>query len=72
MSNSNVDLYRVRCIVDELQSTLALSIHNRVDIARHCDGFNMRVYCADVRPVDLVRDLGVLIDSNMTRVTSAM
>ena len=33
---------------------------------QHCDGFNMTVCGADVRPVDCVRDLGVLIDSNMT------
>ena len=32
----------------------------------HCDGFNVTVCGADVRPVDCVRDLGVLIDSNMT------
>ena len=33
---------------------------------QHCDGLNMTVCGADVRPVDCVRDLGVLIDSNMT------
>ena len=33
---------------------------------QHCDGFNMTVCGADVRPVDCVRDLGILIDSNMT------
>ena len=32
----------------------------------HCNGFNMTVCGADVRPVECVRDLGVLIDSNMT------
>ena len=32
----------------------------------HCDGLNMTVCGADVWPVDCVRDLGVLIDSNMT------
>ena len=32
----------------------------------HCEGFNMTVCGADVRPVECVRDLGVLIDSNMT------
>ena len=35
-------------------------------LLQHCDGFNMTVCDADVRPVDCVRDLGVLIDSNMT------
>ena len=34
--------------------------------SQHCDGFNMTVYGADVRPVDCVRGIGVLIDSNMT------
>ena len=34
---------------------------------QHCGGFNMTVCGADVRPVNCVRDLGVLIDSNMTR-----
>ena len=33
---------------------------------QHCDGFNMTVCGADVQPVDCVRDIGVLIDSNMT------
>ena len=33
---------------------------------QHVDGFNMTVCGADVRPDDCVRDLGVLIDSNMT------
>ena len=33
---------------------------------QHCDGFNMTVCGADVRLVDCVRDLDVLIDSNMT------
>ena len=33
---------------------------------QHCDGFNVTVCGADVRPVECVRDLGVLIDSNMT------
>ena len=33
---------------------------------QHCDGLNMTVCGADIRPVDCVRDLGVLIDSNMT------
>ena len=33
---------------------------------QHCDRFNMTVCGADVRPVDCVRDLGVLIDINMT------
>ena len=33
---------------------------------QHCDGLNMTVCGAVVRPVDCVRDLGVLIDSNMT------
>ena len=32
---------------------------------QHCDGFNMTVCGADVRPVDCVRDVGVLLDSNM-------
>ena len=32
----------------------------------HCNGFNMTVCGADVWPVECVRDLGVLIDSNMT------
>ena len=58
------------CVVDELKSTQ--SIQNRVDkrlgTSRwllHCDGFNMTVFGADVRPVNCVRDLGVPIDSNM-------
>ena len=60
-------------VMDELKSTPAQSIKNRVDMAigtsrrlQHCDGFNMTVCGADVRPVDCVRDLGVLINSNMT------
>ena len=32
----------------------------------HCEGLGMTVCGADVRPVECVRDLGVLIDSNMT------
>ena len=32
----------------------------------HCEGLGMTVCGADVRPVKCVRDLGVLIDSNMT------
>ena len=32
----------------------------------HCEELNMTVCGADVRPVECVRDLGVLIDSNMT------
>ena len=32
----------------------------------HCVGLGMTVCGADVRPVECVRDLGVLIDSNMT------
>ena len=32
----------------------------------HCEGFNMTVCGAYFRPVECVRDLGVLIDSNMT------
>jgi len=32
----------------------------------HCEGLGMTVCGADVRPVEYVRDLGVLIDSNMT------
>ena len=33
---------------------------------QHCAGLTMSVCGADVRPVECVRDLGVLIDSNMT------
>ena len=33
---------------------------------QHCSGLTMSVCGADVRPVECVRDLGVLIDSNMT------
>ena len=33
---------------------------------QHCTDLNMRVCGADVRSVEYVRDLGVLIDSNMT------
>ena len=33
---------------------------------QHCAGLTMSVFGADVRPVEWVRDLGVLIDSNMT------
>ena len=33
---------------------------------QHCDGFNMTVCGAVIRPVECVWDLGVLIDSNMT------
>ena len=32
----------------------------------HCEGLGMAVCGADVRPVECVRDLGVLIDSNRT------
>ena len=32
----------------------------------HCEGLGMTVCGADVQPVECVRDLGVLIDSNMT------
>ena len=32
----------------------------------YCEGLGMTVCGADVRPVECVRDLGVLIDSNMT------
>ena len=32
----------------------------------HCEGLGMTVCGADVRPVECVRDLGVLSDSNMT------
>ena len=32
----------------------------------HCEGLGMTFCGADVRPVECVRDLGVLIDSNMT------
>ena len=32
----------------------------------HCEGIGMTVCGADVRPVKCIRDLGVLIDSNMT------
>ena len=32
----------------------------------HCEGLGITVCGADVRPVECVRDLGVLIDSNMT------
>ena len=37
---------------------------------QHFDGFNMTVCDADVRPVDCVWDLGVLIDSNTTLIES--
>ena len=33
---------------------------------QHCAGLTMSICGADVRPVECVRDLGVLIDSNMT------
>ena len=33
---------------------------------QHCAGITMSVYGADIRPVECVRDIGILIDSNMT------
>ena len=67
---SQVDLYRVRRIVDEHQSTLAQSIENRVDMAGQDCRTSMDSTC---RPVELMsgqstilENLGVLIDGNMT------
>ena len=40
-----------------------MALHCRL---QHCAGLTMSVCGADVRPVEWVRDLGVLIDSNMT------
>ena len=58
--------------MDELKSTTAQPIQDRVDLAGNKSPFaalrrlTMSVCGADVRPVECVRDLGVLIDSNMT------
>ena len=70
---SYVALHRVRHVMDELNrlrlnpsKTELICVLGTSRRLQHCDGFNMTVCGADVRPVDCVRDLGVLIDSNMT------
>ena len=62
----------IECVVSWMSSNRLLLNPSKTELIwlgrrlQHCDGFNMTVCGADVRLVDCVRDLGVLIDRNMT------